>query len=352
MLPLKQKKAILKFTRLENNMEINSITNTPYHLKYTGSPSFGNFQNKFIKELDEFIIKSTVDSACQKDKTAIKTLLDQFKAAFCEFTKPENKLGSGEYGIVYKIDDKYALKIPKNEPVTLENCTLDENPVVNNLKTYYGGIVARFGNTKILKNACQSPNPLQAGVKEGLTSHWEGLSYYRDTYLKRFAQLPQTAFDKLAADFKTLGTENKSFDTINPNNFLADGNEIKVIDDLQTPNTKFFNSLAGMMKVFLTSFDRNTPAEFDVMAIGNRRNIMKKIIIAGEKNELKYGSSMEEVQELNEALRLASIDTPWSEIRHELYNIKRRYPNMNERLDKVKEYLDELETPEYNPFMY
>ena len=106
-----------------------------------------------------------------------------------------------------------------------------------------------------------------------------------------------------------------------------------------------------MVKVFLTSFDRNTPAEFDVLSVGSRRILLKKIILAGEKHELDFGSSMPEVKELNEALRLSDIQEPWSEIRHNLINIRRRCPDITERLKKVEEYLEELEDTSYNPFM-
>lgn len=105
------------------------------------------------------------------------------------------------------------------------------------------------------------------------------------------------------------------------------------------------------MKVFLTSFDRNTKAEFDVLAVGARRSLLRKIVLAGEKQELNFGSSVAEREELNEALRLCDIQTPWREVQADLCNLRRRYPNIEERLKKVNEYIDELEDSGYNPFM-
>lgn len=327
-------------------MIVSFSTNTSPNIKYIKQPNFCGYQSKFTRQLDKFISSSVKDTAEEK------SLMESFKAILPQITKPENELGSGQFGTVYKIDDEYALKLPHNPTEKNEEIfMLNNNTFVQKLKTYYGGFVAMFGDAKILKNAQKSANHLQAGVKEGLTDHWQKCSYYRDTYLNRFATLPQSAFDNVAADFKTLSKENKSFDTINPNNFLADGNELKIIDDLETPNDKFFNSLAGMVKVFLTSFDRNTPAEFDVLAVGSRRMLLRKIILAGEKHELNFGSSMTERHELNEALRLSDIQTPWSEIQHDLINIRRRYPDMTERLKKINAYLDELEDTAYNPFM-
>ena len=349
MLPFRKIKAIFIFTRLEKTMIINFTPNTvKTDTKYKSAPAFCGYRSKFTQELDKFIASASL----KKDTPAQKSLVEQFKTLLPDITKPENKMGEGNYGTVYRIDDEYALKLPHRRTNTSdEEFVLNPGTVVGKLKTYYGGFIAMIGDAKILKNARQSSNHLPAGIKDGITDCWQKSSYYRDKYLPRFAALPQSAFDNVAADFKTLSRENKSFDTINPNNFLADGDELKIIDDLENPNDKFFNTLAGMVKVFLTSFDRNTPAEFDVLSVGSRRILLKKIILAGEKYELDFGSSMPEVKELNEALRLSDIQEPWSEIRRNLINIRRRCPDITERLKKVEEYLEELEDTSYNPFM-
>lgn len=308
-------------------------------------PQFNGIPNKFSKELNEYI------TAPIKDKNAESKLITSFKEFLSTFINSENRIGSGQFGIVYKIDDEFVLKAPHNQNSGIDSVELNSNPLMAKLKTYYGDFVAKFGEFKILKNAKTSDNFLEAGVKEGINDSWQKMNYYRDTYLKRFSALPQKAFDEVAADFKVLRKERKSFDTINPNNFLADGDTLKITDDIQSPDDKFFNSLAGMMKVFLTSFDRNTPAEYDVMAIGLRRNIFRKLILAGEKNELYFGSTFPEKNELNEALRLCDIQTPWRDIQADLCNLRRRYPNMDERLEQVNKYIDELENYDYNPYM-
>lgn len=316
-----------------------------YNNRYKSSVNFKGSPARFSQELKTYI------SGSVKTKENEINLLEIFKNTLRHFLNPENKLGSGEFGSVYKIDDEFVLKKPNFEELKIDRFSTNENPIVQKLNTYYGDAVAMIGNIKILKNAAETETPIPAGVKDGLTEYWQKLGYYRDVYLKKFTSLPQKAFDDVAADFKTLSTERKAFDTINPNNFLADGDKIKIIDDIELPNDKFFNSLAGMMKVFLTTFDRNTKAEFDVLLVGARRNLLRKIVLAGEKQELNFGSSAAEREELNEALRLCDIQTPWREVQTDLCNLRRRYPNIEERLKKVNEYIDELEDSGYNPFM-
>lgn len=347
MLPFTKIKAIFIFTRLEKNMIVNFTPKIQSNNMATPhTPAFYGYRSQFTRELDKFIASTTKDTAEEK------SLITQLKAMLPQITKPENEMGAGQYGKVYRIDDEYALKLPhKSKEISEEQVVLNNNTVIQKLKTYYGGFVAMIGDAKILRNARQSANHMPAGITDEITENWQKAGYYRNKYLNRFSMLPQQAFDKVASDFKTLSRERKSFDTINPNNFLADGDELKIIDDLENPDDKFFNSLAGMFKVFLTSFDRNTPAEYDVLAVGSRRILLRKIILAGEKNELDFGSTMPEINELNEGLRLSDIQEPWSEIRHNLINIRRRYPNMPERLNKINEYLDEIEDTQYNPYM-
>ena len=326
-------------------MIVNLYSNQQSYNKYRTNLNFQGTPAKFSQELKTYI------SGSVKTKQNEQNLLEIFKNTIRQFLNPENKVGAGEFGTVYKIDDEFVLKKPNNQELNIDSLSINDNPIVQKLKTYYGEAVAKIGNIKILKNAAETETPIPAGVKYGLTEYWQKLGYYRDVYLKKFTSLPQKAFDDVAADFKTLSTERKAFDTINPNNFLADGDKIKIIDDIELPNDKFFNSLAGMMKVFLTTFDRNTKAEFDVLAVGARRNLLRKIVLAGEKQELNFGSSAAEREELNEALRLCDIQTPWREVQTDLCNLRRRYPNIEERLKKVNEYIDELEDSGYNPFM-
>ena len=324
---------------MKTNLLNNNYYKNNYQLNFCGNPI------KFTQELKNYLASSTKnsDNAAQLTRTLTESL--------DEFISQQNHIGSGNYGNVYKIDDEFVLKIPKNTELKPEEVTLNENPLVQKLKTYYGDFIAKFGNITIMRNAKTSTNHMQAGVREDITDPWQKISYYRDTYLKRFNELPQEAFDDIAQDFKTLSKERKSFDTINPNNFLADGNTIKIVDDIQTPNEQFFNSLAGMMKVFLTTFDKNTGAEYDLLAIGGRRALLKKIILAGEKHELNFGSTMLEKDELNLAVRLCDYQTPWREIQSDLCEMRRRYPIIEERLKKVNEYLNDLECNDYNPFM-
>lgn len=330
-------------------MRINSFTpQTNFYLQTNSEKNniaFCGVPTQFSKELKNYV------SGLNTEKTVENNLIKMFKEMIPKIVKPENFQGAGEYGAVYKIDDEFVIKKLHKQKDDISGFELNENPLLKKFKTFYGEYVAKVNGVKILKNAATSGDTVNAGVKDGLEHMWEKMNYYRDIYLKRFTALPQEAFDDVASDFKTVYSMNRSFDTINPNNFIADGKRIKILDDLVTPNDKFFNSLAGMVKVFITSLDRNTRADFDVLAVGSRRNLLRKIILAGEKNELNFGSSMAEKEELNHALALCDIQTPWRDVQADLCNLRRRYPNMGERLKKVDEYISELEDYSYNPFM-
>ncbi len=328
-------------------MSINFTNNYPQNITFQRKNlSFKATPAQFSSELKSMI------SSTKKEPAAQKNLVETFKEILSQITKQENKVGSGEFGAVYKIDDEFVLKTALNKENNLGEFNLNDTSFSEKFKTYYGDFVAKIGDFKFLKNAAKTNDSLCAGVKEGIFDSAQKMNYYREVYLNRFSKMPQKAFDEVAQDFKTASEFRKSFDTINPNNFLADGENIRILDDLQTPDDKFFNSFAGMVKVFLTSFDRNTKAEYDVLAVGSRRNLLRKIILASEKNELRFGASSAEREEINHALNLCDIQTPWREIQSDLCDMRRKYPDMSERLKKINEYMTEVENPQYNPFMY
>ena len=321
-----------------------NFSNTPPRNRYKQTPNF-NGTSRFSQELQTYISNSV------KSEEAEQKLIETFKNTLSQCITPENKIGSGKFGSVYRIDDEFVLKTPNNENIEADKVSFEDNPIIGQLKTYYGNIIAKFGNIKILKNAAATSSTLPAGVKEELLERSQKMNYYREVYLQRFSRLPQKAFDDIAADFKTLGKERKSFDTINPNNFIADGDSIRIVDDIQIPDDKMFNSLAGLVKVLLTSYDRNTKAEFDILAVGARRTILRKLILAGEKCKLDFGHTPAERKELNDALELCSIQTPWRDVQADLCEIRRLFPDETERLAKINQYIDDLEANDFNPFM-
>ena len=196
-------------------MQINSFT-----------PSFCGYKSEFGKILDKYLAEPVHNKAEEKD------IIDVFSKTVSKKMSPKNEMGRGCHGTVYAIDDDYVFKIANRSTPRFGKLSIIADILVNNLKTYYGSVVARIGNMEIMKNAFKTDDVLPAGLPMRWMSRGEKLEYYNEVYLKRFCELPQSAYDKLAEDFKTLNSLGKEFDTKNPNNFIADGNDVKIVDEI------------------------------------------------------------------------------------------------------------------------
>lgn len=299
----------------------------------TVSKAVDNFSQSF----DTFIKKEIIS---EKEE---KNLINYFAEKVGEWIN-NGIFGSGEHNLIYKIEDgKYLLKLPHNAKPNINKITVEQNEIAKNLKTYRGFTIANFGNVGILKNAGKDKDLIPAGFAGKSNNMQEMIKYYNEVYLPRFSSLPQSSYDDVAADFAVLNKTNYTFDTINPNNFQArsDG-KIVVLDDLEKTSEYRANSLSKMFRVFTNSLTHDIQASFDTMAVGNRRNLFKKIILASEKNELPFGASSADREELNLAMRLCNYDEPFSEVQRTLVEYRRKFPDMNTRLSKINEYIDEL----------
>lgn len=293
--------------------------------------------NNFSQTIDTFIKKESIS---EKEE---KNLITYFTDKLNEWISG-GIFGSGEHNTIYRIEDgKYLLKVPRNAKPNIDKITIEQNETAKSLKTYRGHTVANFGNVSILKNAGRDKDLIPAGYAGTSNNMHEMIKYYNEVYLPKFSSLPQSSFDDVAADFAMLNKSNYTFDTINPNNFQArsDG-KIVVLDDLEKSGEYKPNSLSKLFRVFTNSITHDVQAEYDLLAVGNRRNLFKKIILASEKNELPYGSSMSDREELNLAMRLCNFEEPFSEVQRTLTDYRRKYPDINTRLLKINEYIDEL----------
>lgn len=189
----------------------------------------------------------------------------------------EKKIGSGQYGSVYRIDDYYVFKIyhtyiPRIAPLQVNEST----NIFQALKTYCGRTVAMLGNIEIKRNVTKDKNKF-VQLNSARTN-------YEDQYnhsLAEFSSLPQRAFDNLAKDFSILNTIHsnslfRKFDTNNPNNFIKVGKSIKIVDDIDFVSSKNPNDFFSLLKLFIRK-DGNTDL---------KKEIFKKCIIASEKNKL------------------------------------------------------------------
>lgn len=305
--------------------------------------------NNFSQSFDTFIKKENIS---EKEE---KNLVNYFAEKIGEWIS-NGVFGSGEHNLIYKIEEgKYLLKLPRNAKPNIDKIVIEQNEIGKNLKTYKGHTVANIGNIRILQNAGKDSKLIPAGCPKSHANIQEMMRYYNEVYLPKFSSLPQSSFDDVAADFSALNKSNYTFDTINPNNFqVGSDGKIVVLDDLEKTSEYKANSLSKMFRVFTNSLTHDTQASFDILAVGNRRNLFKKIILAAEKNELPYGSSMNDREELNLAMRLCNFEEPFSEIQRTLTDYRRKYPDMDVRLSKIKDYLNEfgVEDTRFNSYSF
>ena len=304
------------------------------------NPSFCGYQSEFGKKLDRYLAEPVCDKAEEKG------IIDIFSKMVPQKMSPTNEMGRGCHGTVYAIDDDYVFKIANRVKPVIGRFSIIKDAAVKNLKTYYGNVIAKIGNMEIMKNAFKTKTVLPAGLPMRRMSRGKKLEYYNTVYLKRFVELPQSAYDKVAEDFKTLNSLGKEFDTNNPNNFIADGDEIKIVDEISDVCDTKPNTLAKLFKVFVNSYDVFQTAEFDYLAVDRRKNLIKKLILASEKAELPFYCNFNDRAELELAFDLCDCPEGFSNIQRTLMDYRRKYPDMNTRLQKISEFLDDYYKPD------
>lgn len=300
-------------------------------------PSFCGYKSEFSRKLEQYI------SSGIRNENKEQELTDSFSKIMIDKMSNDNEIGKGVHGVVYGIDDDYVFKVPKHSFKTLDKLKLVADSIAQSLKTYYGNVLAKIGDVEIMRNAFRTKDALPAGVPAKFVSDAEKKSYYNNVYLKRFSELPQEAFDKIAGDFKTLNFAGKEFDTINPSNFAADGNEIKIVDEITETEAFGSNNLAKLFRVFINSFDDQNFALFDKSAVEGRRKLFKKLIMAAERSELPYGRGYDDRWQLDMAMELCGYDGDFKKIQDVLSQYRNTCFDMDERIQKVSEFLAQLD---------
>ncbi len=310
------------------------------------NPSFCGYKSEFGKKLNKYLSENIRDK--NKEKAIVESLSDIIPDKITE----SNIKGSGWHGIVYGIDDDFVVKLGRRAKPKIGRFTVLKDETTKNLKTYYGNIIAKIGNMQIMKNALKTKNTLPAGLPGRWMSRGQKLEYYNNVYLKHFVELPQSAYDEIANDFKTLNSLGKEFDTINPNNFIADGKKIKIVDEITPAKEKNPNTLSKLFKVFVNSYDANTAAEYDYLAVQRRKELIKKLILASERSELPFFASINDRIELNLAMRLCDYGEDFSTIQKTLIDYRKKYPDINERLEKISEFIDNFNKDDINTISF
>lgn len=327
------------------------LTNISYYNSYQlyqnnkNTPSFSGYKSKFSKELDNVIKNNTVKT---DDIRNLSKLLNKF------WNRPETKarvLGSGTHGTVYKIDDEYVIKVPNSGSDYFYFEDLPKQKF-QGLKTYYGEVIANFTYGKILKNVSQNGSHMQAGIPDKMIS--AGLrnedikDYYLNTYLTRFAKLPQRAYNAIACDFDKLnkmgkGYDNYTFDFKNPNNFVLVGKRIRITDLIGKTTIKNANSTAEMLSILLEKTHINQFAQFEKEAIQPRREIFNKIVLASMKYNLDLGTYPTDKIIWKTIINdLCGIKTSYQEVLSTLLKYQKEVNQASQRLKLTKNYLDSL----------
>lgn len=306
-------------------------------------PSFGH-KCLFSKQLDEVLIKRRV---CKKDAL---NLSNAFNDLVSKLFGSQRLLGAGFHGRVYKIDDKYAVKLPnlRADLFYFENIPKKK---FGALKTYYGEPVANFTHAKILKNVSSCGRHTQAGVPQNMLASLlpdDAQAYYENIYLLKFAAVPQRAFDAIAKDFDTLnkmgrGFNNYTFDFKNPNNFVLVGNTLRITDEIVPTCIKNPNSIAEMLSVFLEKMNIETFAGYSEEAVPARRQLLKKIILAGMKCNLDLGTCPADKIMWNNVIEdLCNLKVSSGGVINTLKIMRKMVPEQKLRLKLTSDYLDNI----------
>lgn len=259
-------------------------------------------------------------------------LVANFQKLFLK-KSPKNRLGTGSYGSVYRIDDYYVFKSYHNGTNSLLGFKKNKNTKFDDLKTYSGKVLARIGNVEILKNVTQNKNiflemtkPMDDGIPRYLNS------------LKEFASLPQKAFDNLAKDFQKLNEIKETnlfyrFDTNNPNNFIKVGDKIKIVDEINWVPTEAPNDLFSLLRIFI---HKEGQSEY-------KKDIFKKCLLASEKNNLPMEAAHKYFKKyMDDICQFANSKKTFNEIFETLTDLRKNIPDETLRLKKVENFIEEL----------
>ena len=330
-------------------MKVNTLQ-TSNQYKINSSPAFSGYtRTKFGHRIDEFI-----SSSVHTEENA-NNLIGLLKKSFAKIH--HKKLGEGFRGAVYKIDDKYVLKVNRQFRDEQEYVPmLINNDLFKNLKSYYGASLLAFnGYIKVLKNVSSSGKHIPVGIPDFNSSNMliaEKNNFWSTKYLPIFSSLPQKSFDRIAKDFAELNKVKANgyyfeFDTKNPNNFVLVGNSLRIVDDVDKTYKQAPNCTGGLLRVFLEKMDLDNVAPMDIMNQAQRHKLLKKIILAGEKYELPHVRGEIDFRTWQYVFD-ESCDYRY--LLEQLRKYRELYPDMKIRLEKVKQLLDTEISSGYNDF--
>jgi len=318
------------------------------------NPAFTGYKSAFSKKLEKAL------SAPKNTRKSADRLLNDFAKMYDKKICLDSKIGEGFYGSVYKIDDCYVLK-RGNEYLEPEfgSIELVKKRKFGHLKHYFGEAIAKITNTvgedmSILKNVYSKGISIPVGIPDKFSrTHTkdEGLKYYNDTYLPKFSRLPQRSFDGIAKDFAQLNkmcTKRKSyfFDFLNPNNFVLSGKTLRILDEINEDMVITKNCVTDMFEVFINKMDLDRDALFDKNLIPFRKEMTKKLILAGARHNVPMCQSKTDLPPwgttFNKLLGFKKSENELWDITKEIDNLVQKTKNPKKRVELVKQYLEEI----------
>ena len=245
--------------------------------------SFYGYKTKFSKDLEHFIAKKRPS---EYDSFELKNKMSELVE---KRVNDKYFIGEGKSNKVYRIDDYYIMRFNKYSKPYVSKPVKESKNEDKGLKTYFGDVLVRFGNIKIIKNAMAGKkDTVEAGMPFNLlkSNNMKLKNVSIKKSVSEFATLPQSAYDKIANDFNTLNKNSKGyhrkFDCQNPNNFIKVGKQIRIVDDID--NGLEAHDTADMLNVFIREYDTKIT---DKETINQRKQIFSKCILASVKNDLE-----------------------------------------------------------------
>ncbi|MBO5385934.1 hypothetical protein J6A64_06435 [bacterium] len=314
-------------------MQVNNCTYSKYN-----TPTFTSYCSAISRKLDDVVCGRATS---QGDIVELTRKVEDFIKTQ---TTPDRLLGKGTLGKVFKIDSDYVLKLPVWE------VGLGEFKIVSSkfsdLKTYYGDEIISFGQIKILRNVSSTGEHTPIGLSYSFIrehSDKECSLLYEKECFPRLALLPQKSFDNLASDCAKLNEmQGYMFDFKNPNNFVIVGDEIRIVDTISPTLCYNNNSIANIMRAFIWAEGVGREAVFSKELLEPRRDLLKKIVLAGMKHDLPIvgGGSEFVLEEVLEMLCKSNVSV--QKFEQKLTMIRKDCPNVNQRLEQTEAYLDTI----------
>lgn len=260
---------------------------------------------------------------------------------------PENFINKGRESAVYRISDKYVVKVGNNvkpnkalsvfDVISVKNKKFTEIPI------YYGEPVVKTGKIEILKNATPSEDFVTCGtsfVRDMPVPTLEKHKYEKD-YLPKCSSLPQVSFDEFAESLQKMNSLKKGKygaytpDVRNPNNILISDNKFKLVDKLETTCEKEPNTLYTMLEPLMLRFNPYHYTDRNSSLTPMRREIFRKSLIASEKHNLPLedkNSRLENVLNENLELNAKLMIKTLSRMRNSDKDLKARVAYINQEL--------------------